>query len=458
MLVAGIVCCTGDVDTLICRKAHNSNQIYSLTMTRIIKLCAIFYCGVAFANSHVLGEPLPTKTSNLTNQTIILAKDGKAGDSFGYSAAIDGTTILVGAFKADIDNTTDAGAAYVFVEGGKGQYQNGWHQQAKLVAEPAFAEDTLGGKVALNGDIAMLGVMRRDDKGKDAGAVVSFERTLSNWRQTQIITAPDAKPGDAFGQSIALTDKYLVIGAPRNDALGKDSGAAYIFLREHNTWRYQAKIKANDGVAGDLFGISVAIDGNTMLVGADLHDAKAENAGAVYVYRFDDNQWQQEAKLMASDGGKTDIFGVRVAISGDTALISARRDDIDSLGVDAGSAYIFVREGKTWTEQVKLTSPDGYADDRFGRGVALSGDTAIISAMNHDANGTDTGAAYVYKKGQNGWGYANKIMAKHSMAGDRFGWNLDLSDGVAVITTPYHAANGNESGAVFIQELKPTAK
>ncbi|REL27258.1 hypothetical protein DXX93_12235 [Thalassotalea euphylliae] len=427
-------------------------------MKRIIQLCTIFCCGASIAQHHEQGERYTDKRNNFTHQARLLAYDGKAGDSFGYSTAIDGTTILVGAFKADINNTTDAGAAYVFVKGGSKQHQNGWYQQAKLVAEPAFAQDTLGGKVALKGDIAMLGVMRRDDKGEDAGAVVSFERTSSNWRQTKIFTAPDAKPGDAFGQSIALTDKYLVIGAPRNDALGNDSGAAYIYVRERNTWRYQTKIIASDSAAGDLFGISAAIDGDTVLVGADLHDAKAENAGAVYVYRFDDNKWQQEAKLMASDGGKTDIFGVRVAISGDTALISARRDDIDSLGVDAGSAYIFVREGKAWTEQVKLTSPDGRADDRFGRGVALSGDTAIISAMNHDANGKDTGAVYVYNKGSDGWRYTNKIIAKQSTAGDKFGWNLDLSHGIAVITTPYHAAKGNESGAVFIQELKPTAK
>ena len=335
---------------------------------------------------------------------------------------------------------------------------NGWQQQAKLVAEPAFAEDTLGGKVALKNNIAMLGVMRRDDKGKDSGAVVSFEREANTWQQTQIFTAPDAKPGDAFGQSIALTESHLIIGAPRNDALDVDSGAAYIYKRDKNTWRYQTKITASDGAAGDLFGISVAIDGNTILVGADLHDKTAENAGAVYVYVLDDNQWKQEAKLMASDGGKTDIFGVRVALSENTALISARRDDTEELGVDAGSAYIFVRNGSTWTQQVKLTSPDGKADDRFGRGVALSDDTAIISAMNHDANGSNTGAVYVYKNGADGWRYTSKFVAKSSMPDDKFGWNVGLSNGVAVVATPHHDAKGQESGAVFIQDLSSKTK
>ncbi|BBN83835.1 hypothetical protein PA25_38200 [Pseudoalteromonas sp. A25] len=392
-------------------------------------------------------------TNSFATQDVILANDSKTEDHFGYSAAIDGNTILVGAPKADTDGRENAGAAYVYALDG-----NGWSQQAKLVAKPAFTEDTLGGNVAIKGDIAMLGAMRRDDKGKDSGAVISFVRQSNNWTQQQIITAPDAKPGDAFGQTISLTEKHLVIGAPRNDAVGVDSGAAYIYTRENDTWRFQTKITASDGAAEDLFGISVAIDGNTLLVGADLNDEQAENAGAVYVFVLHNDQWQQEAKLMASDGSKTDIFGVRVAISDNTALISARRDDVEGLGVDAGSAYIFERNGRTWTQTIKLTSPDGRADDRFGRGVALSKGTALISAMNHDSNGTDTGAVYVYKKGANGWHYTSKITAKISLPNDRFGWNVSLSDGTAVIATPNHDGIGKDSGAVFIQDLNSAAK
>jgi hypothetical protein len=386
---------------------------------------------------------------SFATQYILSADDGKAEDYFGFSVAIDGTTVLVGANRADVDDVIDAGVAYVYILG-----DNGWYQQAKLIAAPIFAEDGLGGNVALKNDTAMLGIMRRDDKGRDSGAVVAFERESNNWLQSQIFTAPDGKPGDAFGQSIALTENFLVIGAPRNDLLGIDSGAAYVYKRERGIWRYHAKIKASDGAAGDLFGISVAIDGNTILVGADLNDEVAEDAGAVYVYVFDHNQWKQEAKLVASDGGKTDIFGVRVSLAQNTALISARRDDIDDLGIDAGSAYIFVRDGNTWTQEVKLISPDGEADDRFGRGVALSENTAIISAMNHDANDTDTGALYVYKKEANGWRYASKIVAKSSMPGDKFGWNIALSDEVAVIATPHNDVKGQQSGAVYVQDLR----
>jgi hypothetical protein len=113
-----------------------------------------------------------------------------------------------------------------------------------------------------------------------------------------------------------------------------------------------------------------------------------------------------------------------------------------------------VRHGNRWTQQVKLTSPDGQADDRFGRGVALSGDTAIISAMNHDAKGSNTGALYTYKKGSDGWRYTSKFVANSSMPDDKFGWNVGISNGFAIVATPNHDAQGQDSGAVFIQDLR----
>ncbi|MCW8093082.1 FG-GAP repeat protein [Alteromonas sp. ASW11-130] len=381
-------------------------------------------------------------------QQKILASDGKAGDQFGYSVAIDRTLALIGAHKADAINIKDSGAAYVYSLGSEG-----WEQQAKLVAEPAFANDTLGGNVALKNRMAMLGVIRRDDKGDDAGAVFTYELEANSWSQKQILTALDAKPGDAFGQSIALAQKFLVIGAPHSDSPGKDAGSAYVYTRDKNTWQFQDKLTAKDGAAGDLFGISVAIDGNTILVGADLNDEKAENAGAVYVYVFDGKQWKPQAKLMAEDGANTDIFGVRVALFGDTALISARRDDIQEVGVDAGSAYIFERINDKWKQTQKLIAPDGEADDRFGRGVALNNETAVISAMHHDANGADTGALYVFKKQQGQWLFTSKVVASDGTTEDRFGWNVALSGKTAIIASPFRDDNGNASGAAYIQNL-----
>lgn len=382
-------------------------------------------------------------------QQKLLAEDGKAEDQFGYSVAIDGTTALAGAHKADAKNIQDSGAAYVYSLDAAG-----WQQQEKLVAEPAYAGDTLGGNVALKNHIAMLGAIRRDDKGEDAGAVFAFEREANSWSQKQILTAKDAKAGDAFGQSIALTERFVVIGAPHSDAPDKDSGSAYVYVRESDRWRFHTKLTATDGAEGDLFGISVAIDGNTILVGADLNDERAEKAGAVYVYEFDGKQWNHQAKLMAQDGADTDIFGVRVALFGDTALISARRDDVEGIGEDAGSAYIFERTKGKWTQTQKLVAPDGKAGDRFANGVALSKETALISAIHHNVIGNNAGAVYVFKKQLGQWRYTTKIVASDGVPEDRFGWNVALSNKTAIIAVPHRNDNGSASGAAYILDLK----
>lgn len=379
----------------------------------------------------------------------LLADDGKAGDQFGFSVAIDGTTALVGALEADAKDIKDSGAAYVYSLGAAG-----WQQQAKLVADPAYAGDTFGGNVALKNHIAMLGVIKRDDKAEDAGAVFAFERQAGSWSQKQMLTATDAKAGDAFGQSIALTERFVVIGAPHSDAPHKDSGSAYVYLRQSDRWQFHSKLTAADSAEGDLFGISVAIDGNTILVGADLNDERAEKAGAVYVYQFDGQHWQHQAKLMAQDGADTDIFGVRVALIGDTALISARRDDVEGIGKDAGSVYIFERTVDKWTQTQKLVAPDGKAEDRFANGVALSQDTALISASHHDANGNNAGAVYLFKKQQGQWRFSSKIVAGDGVPEDKFGWNVGLSNNTAIIAVPHRNDNGSASGAAYVLDLK----
>ena len=172
------------------------------------------------------------------------------------------------------------------------------------------AGEEFGGKVALWGDTAIAGVMRDDDdvKGVDSGSAYVFTRTGSRWSQQAKLTADDAAAGDALGWSIAIEGDTAVIGAPRDDDKGKDSGSVYVFTRTGSDWQQQAKLTALDGKPGDLFGISAALSGDTILIGADLNDEKAPNAGAAYVFTKTGNRWHQQAKLTAADGADTDIF------------------------------------------------------------------------------------------------------------------------------------------------------
>tara|TARA_R110002167_G_scaffold82084_2_gene224217 strand:- start:3433 stop:4698 length:1266 start_codon:yes stop_codon:yes gene_type:complete len=384
------------------------------------------------------------------SQQKLVAFDGAAEDFFGFSLAISNDIALVGAFKSDDEIAgIDSGSAYVFT-----RTKNGWLQQAELTAKEGAASDTLGGNVALFQETAVLGASRHDNNGEDSGAAYIFKRTGSIWSEHSILLANDGAKGDAFGQAIAISDNTIVIGAPRDDDKGKDSGSVYVFTRKGTTWSQQAKLTAPDGAAGDVFGISVALANDTILIGADLHDEKATNAGAVYVFTRSGTSWRQQAKLVAADAAETDLFGVRVALSGDTALISARRDDDEIMGVDAGSAYVFVRTGTTWQQQAKLTAPDGASDDRFGRSVAISGDTALISAMHQDDKGANSGSAYIFSRTAGIWSHQTNLTAEDGAPGDVFGFSVALSNNTALIGATGNDDKGNESGAAYMFEIK----
>ena len=326
------------------------------------------------------------------------------------------------------------------------------------MAADGEAGDTFGGNVAISGDTAVVGVIRDDDKvkGKDSGSAYVFIRSVNNWYQQAKLTALDASAGDSFGYGIGISGDTLVLSAPFDDDKGKDSGSVYVFTRTGDTWNQQAKITAKDGTEGDVFGISVAISGNTILVGADLNEEKGFNAGAAYVFTRSGGNWTQQAKLTANDGAEGDLFGVRVALEDNTALISARRDDDNIMGIDSGSAYIFTRVGNTWGQQVKLKAPDGAKDDRFGRSVALSGDNALIGAMFQDEQGENSGSAYLFKRSGHKWNFKAQLMPKDGSMGDVFGWNVALLDNTALISANRDNDKGDNSGSAYIFDLKQT--
>jgi len=382
----------------------------------------------------------------------LLASDGVANDSFAYNVALSSNTAVIGAHNTDDKiRGQNTGAAYIFTYDGKK-----WIEQAKLTASDSAPNDTLGGKVAISGDTVIVGAMRDDHqtKGMNSGSSYVFVRHGERWQQQAKLTADDGSQGDSFGWSIAVQGDTAIIGAPYDDDNGENSGSVYIFKRLGNTWQQQGKITAQDATQGDLFGISLALSEDTLIVGADLHAEKGPKAGAAYVFIRQNNTWVQQAKLTASDGAPGDIFGVRVALDNDTALISARRDDDDVMGVDAGSAYIFTRSGTTWHQQMKLTAPDGAADDRFGRSVALNGDIALVSAMFQDHHGKKSGSAYVYKREKNIWRLKNQLTAHDGAPGDVFGWNVALFNNKALISANRDDDKGEDAGSAYVFELK----
>jgi hypothetical protein len=280
-----------------------------------------------------------------------------------------------------------------------------------------------------------------------------------NWGEVLKFTASDAAGGDTFGKSVAIFGDTAVVGASLNDDNGRASGSAYIFGRNHggaDNWGEVTKITASDAATRDFFGTG-AISGDTVIVGA--HQGLS-GEGSAYIFGRNHggpDNWGEVIKLTASDGARYDQFGGLVAISGDTAIVGANGND------DAGSAYIFERNHggvDNWGEVIKLTASDATFADNFGVSVSISGDTAIVGARFNDDAGGQSGAAYIFGRNHGGtdnWGEVIKLTASDAAADDRFGQDVaifgdifDDLDSHWIVGAALNDDAGSASGSAYI--------
>ena len=384
-----------------------------------------------------------------------IATDGAALDSFGYSVALSGDTALVGVYHDDVGANNDQGSAYVYVRSG-----TTWTQQAQLTALDGAVNDFFGMSVALSGDTALVGA-----PGYNVGAVSNqgsayvFVRSGGIWTQQAQLTASDGASGDSFGYSVALSDDTALVGA-YYDNVGAitGQGSAYIFVRSGTTWTQQTTLTASNGAAYDKFGYAVSLSGDTALVGAYHDDVGANtNQGSAYVFVRSGTVWTQQAQLTALDGALGDSFGYSVALSGDTALVGAYYDNVGA-NTAQGSAYIFVRSGITWTQQTPLTASDGAAGDSFGYSVALSGDTALVGAYYDDVGAsTDQGSAYIFARRGTSWTQQTQLTAWDGAAGDNFGSSVALTGATALVGALTDDVGGNvDQGSAFFYQAYRT--
>jgi len=395
----------------------------------------------------------------------LLADDGAQYDYFGWSVAISGDTAIVGA-ESDDDDGTSSGSAYIFYQDHGGT--DNWGQVKKLTASDAAAGDHFGRSIAISGDIVIVGAHRNDINGTNSGSAYIFSRDhggADNWGQVKIITADDGAADDAFGLSVSINGNIAIVGAYSDDDNGTGSGSAYIFSRDYggpDNWGQVKKIIANDGAEDDHFGSGVSISGATAIVGA-YHDEGASYSipGSAYIFyqaQGGSNNWGQVQKLTASDGATFDEFGLRVSISGDTAIVGAHLDNDAVNGNDSGSAYIFSRDHggpDNWGEVTKLTASDGAVGDCFGDSVSLSEDTVIVGASQHYTDGYSPGYAYIFSRDQGGvdnWGEVEKLTASDTASGDEFGYSVSISGNSAIVGAHLDndAVNGNDSGSAYI--------
>ena len=358
------------------------------------------------------------------NELKITASDGASLDEFGKAVAVGNNKIIIGSAD-DGGNGYQSGSVYVYNLDGTGE--------TKITASDGAAQDQFGSSVAVGNNKIVVGAFRDDDDGSSSGSAYVYDLDGTNEVK---ITASDGAADDQFGFSVAVGNSKVVIGSPNDDDNGSDSGSVYVYNLNGTG---EVKITASDGAASDRFGSAVAVGNDKIVVGAK-GDAIGSNAnqGSVYVYNLDGTG---EVKITASDGAAGDNFGVSIAIANNKIVVGA-----NSAGT-TGAVYVYNLDG---TGEVKITASDGAAADLFGLTVAIDNNKVIVGASDDDDNGNASGSVYVYNLDGTG---EIKITSSDGAALDKFGEVVAIGDSVIVVGASDDDDNGNQSGSVYLYTL-----
>ncbi|HNO79901.1 MAG TPA: right-handed parallel beta-helix repeat-containing protein [Phycisphaerae bacterium] len=393
------------------------------------------------------GKPDACEYSVPVSHSKLLAPDGAAGDQFGTSVDLEDSTAVVGANFGRIGGVSDSGAVYVFEE------VNGeWQYSAKLsIGDPA-TDDRFGYSVSISGSNIVVGSSRDDDDGVESGAAYVFASSGGGWQQVAKLTANDAAPGDLFGTSVALEGDTVLVGAHADDDNGSRSGSVYVFRKFGAVWQQIAKLNASDPLADALFGRDVALSGDTAVVGAyGAAKGGVSDCGAAYVFREINGVWQEIAKLTADDAGTGDWFGLDVDIDGDTIVVGSFQDDDGA--VNSGAVYVFSEFGGAWEQVAKLRAGTHAQDANFGRSVAIDGDIIVAGAYRENANGSESGAIYASQRIGSIWQPPAKFAPEDTSANDRLGISAAVVGTSTIVGAYLDDDNGLDSGSAFIISL-----
>ncbi len=341
----------------------------------------------------------------------LVGSDTVAGDYFGSSVTISGTTAVVGAgYHAKI-----AGRAYVFTKTGAG-----WKQTAELKGSDTVAGDGFGDSVGLSGTTAVVGAQGH---ARFTGRAYVFTKTATGWKQAAELEGSDTVAGDTFGWSAAISGTTIVVGAPGHAGAGR----AYVFTKTGAGWKQAAELVGSETVAADYgsFGFRVAISGTVIVASA----AGPGSYGTIYVFTKTGAGWKQAAALEGPAYDLTDPL----AISGTTIVVGAYNYAMNAgQAFNAGRAYVFTKTGAGWKQGAELEGSDTVAFDWFGS-VAISGTTIVVGAPGHAKR---AGRIYVFTKTGAGWKQVAELEGSDTVAGDDFGSSVAMSGTTAVVGAP----------------------
>jgi len=386
-------------------------------------------------------QPASGSQSGDWHQVVKLtAPDGGGGDWFGHGVALDGTTALVGAPHHD-DAGYDVGAAYAFVESG-----GSWMLEEKIFPGTTYSVEDFGFALALQGDRALIGAPLC---GSSHGLCYVFERTGSDWSEQAQIFPGDLFHGDRQGWSVSLSGDTALVGSPNAEEAGKfRSGSANVYVRDGaGAWVREAELVPGDVAKYANFGYSVSLDGDSALIGRPFEYHTGMPSGAAYVFVRSGSTWSQQAKLEVPDPVGNDNFGWSVAVSGDTAIVGKRTDQSEP------GAYVYRRSGTTWGLEARLVGEDTASGDCFGSAVVLQGDRALIGAQAHDESGASSGSAYVFERFGTTWVQRAELFAEDGAPYDFFGSSVAL-DGERALIGAYRDGGVLDFGSAYVFEMR----
>jgi uncharacterized repeat protein (TIGR01451 family) len=399
---------------------------------------------------------LSAATISLSTKLTPVGSEAASFDRMGQAVAVSGNTAVVGAHLATESGLNDAGTAYVFLRNGA----SSWTRQQKIAHPNPAANDLFGNAVAISGEtMAVAAILDDEVSAANAGAVYIFTRNSNTWTLQQRVIASDPSVDGGFGRSIALDGNTLLVGAHRANS-GK--GAAYTFTRSGSVWTQQQRLVSSDGLAGDYFGASVAISGDRLVVGAERADAGVgtqnvvADTGAAYAFqRSGAGVWSQQTKLIPATFSQDDNFGISVAISGATIAVG---QPFLGTGVsdNKGAVIVFNEESGVWNRKATLLASDAAANDFFGRSVSISGDFLLIGAYFDDFIQSSTsivngGSSYLFRRNGTTWTEADKLLGNDTIRNDFMGSAVALSGAAMIIGAPFDgAASLVEAGTAFV--------
>lgn len=426
------------VPTVQCRKKTESG-LGCQTVLAVRAILSIFVLAPIVAGA------LDIRTPVQTPRTAEAVSFAAAGSFFGSTVSISGDTAVVGAADAEIDGIP-VGAAFIIRRDDNDTPDHPgddtWLPEDMLTASDGTQGDYFGNSVSISGDYVVIGATGDDDAGDYSGSAYVFRRDAGIWVEDSKLTGVSH---DAFGVSVSIQGTTIVVGAWGNEHAGSYSGAAYVFQQEEKNWVEVARLTSSDPAAYEGFGMSVSVSGDLILAGDPGDRDVAEGSGSVHVFRREGATWIEDAKLVPAD--PTNAFGYDVSLDGTSAIVGSYLDD--DMGDRSGSAHVFRYNGTAWIEDVKLPISGASRGDQCGWGVAIDGDRVAVGASRDEVGlFCDAGSAYTFRRKGTLWIEEVRLSDENETWANYFGTSVAIRDDVLAVGVPGDDDAGRNAGSV----------